>query len=338
MRFLFSCILITFFFVSSLYSLDKPYQSYGFYDQSGRERKLPLKIIGKVVEVKYNKQRLLARMFEENITKNGESLFILNPNGLIIGKLKVNYIVETLYFGQMISASGHFRLIPPDSLIGQSLKLGEEQRELLQQYIARADNYFHDNSPGEAIRYYKKALSLDSENPSALFGLGKSYYQQRLFSLAESHFQKAYARISDLQDLTDKLNLLQYMAAMISRQAGSLLEESTLNGENRKVLYQKALSYLQEGLVIAPKSSKFNFLVARTYFELDQFQKTLHHSRLSIRFGSLYLQDSYLLIAQSFERLGSRAKALAYYKKALLINPASLSIQERVQKLQNEKS
>lgn len=317
------------------YALDTPYKAYVFFNQSGRENKISVQVIGKVVEVKFDKKRLLARLFQENLTRKGENLYILNQTGLVIGRLHVNYVFETLYFGQMVSGSGYFRLIPPESLIARRLNLHPEFEQSLQRYIAKGINYFEEASYGESIRYYKKALSIDRHNPRALLGLGKNYYHQKLIPLAHSQLLSAYNYMQDLYESRDKIDLLLYLAEIHLQKSKADLSRKSAN-KNKDLT--KARDYLQEAVLLAPKSEEINYLLAYLSFEMDNDKEALIYAKRSVKNGPARRFDSYFLIARIYERLGSRDKTIEFLRKAQKIDPDNIRILRKIHSLQNKRS
>lgn len=326
--------LVIFENLNLAYAVDVPYQTYGFFDQSGKERKVKLKVIGKVVEVKNNKKGLLARLFQENLTRKGDRLYILNRSGLIIGQLNVKYVFTTLYFGQMLSGLGFFRLIPIDSLIAKRTTRGSKAGlTRVLSYIAKAENFYHEKSMGEAIRYYKKALTIDPENPKGLLGLGECYFSQGLWEASGKSFEKAYSLRQNLISREDLVDLYLYLANLSVKKAQRILSASKIDRKKKRMHLSSASAFIREGLLISQKSVTLNYYAGRIYYTLGNHKKALIHLRKSIHKGGQYLFDCYWLISRIFTKRGLKGKAYTFLLKAKEIKPFDPRINEEIQKL-----
>ncbi len=317
--------------VPELLAVDLPYKTYGFLRQSG-QKKLRLQIVGKVVEVKSDKKRILIRVWQRNIVRQGEVLYILDQRNLVIGKLKVKNVFDTLYFGQMVSGVGHFHLIPAETKIGQLIKAEDKTQENYQIYLAKADNFFEQKIFGESVRYYKKALSIDGNDPHALFGLGKTYYYMKLMEPAEKMLQQAYQNRHFFNNAEDKGEMYIYLANFYIRKA----EKSGIDADRKKrsAFLEKAQAMLLKANAQIPDSPQVFYYLGRVAMARQLDQKALEYFRSSIRYGNDFLFENYWYIAQIFKAKKMNKKATLFLQKALAIRPDNYRIKAELKNLQ----
>lgn len=303
-------------------TVDIPYKIYGFFSQSAATKKVHLQVIGKVVEVKSNKRGLLARLFQENITKKGDKLYILKNSGLIIGEIHVKYVFNTLYFGQMLAGTGYFRLIPSDALVASYFNpLLENDDFLIKNYISKGENFFEENSLGQAINYFKKALAIEPANPKALLGLAKCYFSQKLWNVAEKYFNLALQNKDHLYSKEDLCELYLNLADVeLSKSKDNIGEKKSLIRKNQRHI-QKALDYIKMTLAIAPDSTLYNFYAAKLYYLLNEERQALLHLQTVIRAEKDFAFESYKLIGQIFQNRGMHNQAESYFQRANKLQP-----------------
>lgn len=322
-----------FLFTSSLWALDKPYKSWAFFDQSGIEKRIKVHIIGKTLEVKKDRRRIIIKLFEKGLARSGEKLYILDKRKMIIGQLQVKNTFTSFYFGPMLTGKGHFHMIPKNSIVAQPLASSGAKNEELYQYLAKAENYYHEQSYGESIRYYKKALSIASQNPKALLGLGLNYYSMSLWQPARRHINLALKYQHNLKLKEDRAKLYELKAEFAIRRAQ---KDRLQDKKKRHKELKQALKWLGKSLELFPSSAKWHYQKGRLYYLLDDKRKALESLRKSIQSGNRYLFECHWYIGQIFRQNGMRDKALHHLRQAHKIRPHNMAVQEAIRQLKEQ--
>jgi tetratricopeptide (TPR) repeat protein len=314
-------------------ALAKPYDTWAFFDQTGIKKKTKVRIIGKTLEVKNDRRRIIVKLFEKGLAQSGEKLYILDKRKRIIGQLRVKNTFTSFYFGPMLSGTGHFHMIPKKSMVAQPVSTSGANREDLYQYLAKAENYYQEQSYGESIRYYKKALSIASRNAKALLGLGLNYYSMSLWQPAQKHINLALKYQHNLKLKEDRAKLYELKAEFAIRRAQ---QDRLKNNNQREKQLKRALKWLDKALKLFPSSAKWHYQKGRLHYLLGSNRKALESLRASIQSGNGFLFECHWYIARIFRQNGMRDKALKHLRQARKIRPHNMAVQEAIRRLKGD--
>jgi len=200
------------------------------------------------------------------------------------------------------------------------------------EYVELAKSLKKDGETEKAIKYYKKALSINSKNFQANFALGGILYNQGKLDEALSYYKKA----SSINDsfpsvhfnislcLIQKKNIddaITYLKKCIEisptyskayKQLGMLL--------NNYKRYEEAVVYFKKLLAINPESFDTLYILGRTLKNLDELEE-----------ASIYLKKAYdkkphdmkitLELANTYNMMNENQESLDLYEKVLKRNP-----------------
>src|SRR4030042_6960682 len=112
-----------------------------------------------------DKSKATVRLYGGEGINVGDTLYVVNEKNLIVAKMTVRTMFRSKSFGDMPGGYGNFKL----SSIGDRVIQREEDANAKYSFIykARGDYYDNTGNRGAAIREYKTALTLASNNPEA---------------------------------------------------------------------------------------------------------------------------------------------------------------------------
>jgi tetratricopeptide (TPR) repeat protein len=126
-------------------------------------------------------------------------------NGSVVGEMKVQSIFDTTFFGKQLRGQGFTRLIENRPMtVVRKLESGRTDESLLAK--KKGDTYFYQGKIAEAMKEYKKAISLDPGLADPHFALANVYRKEgkewTLSALGE--MEMAWKYRENFQDKRDK--------------------------------------------------------------------------------------------------------------------------------------
>lgn len=277
------------------------------------------------------KSKATVRLFNREGVNEGDILYIINNKNLIVAKMRVRNVFKTVSFGEMLVGYGNFKLAAVGDRVIQ--KAEDENAKYAYIYKARGDYYDNTGGEGEAIREYKEALKLDSNNPEAHLALGMIYLKQGLDQFAFRELKEGYRNIRRLYDKGDRYQLLESMAQIRYREVyGSFLPQK-LKDRYR----EEGMQYCGEALRIYPASESINYLLGVFNYRSpnpddkaakDYFLKVIEINPLNA--------DAYVSLAELYNRHENPGKARLYADKALEADPTNPRAQKMVKYLESK--
>lgn len=177
--------------------------------------------------------------------------------------------------------------------------------------------HLETGNPANAKKITEEGLVLYPDNPSLLFQLGRSFYQNRDFQAAEDSFRKAIAVSKDpFLEAVNNLGLV-LMARENWQEAGEQFDYAIeMNPWYEVALYNRGLVYLN----------------------LEDLHKAKESFEEAVRIDSEH-QAAWYNLGIVYGNLGEASKAAEAYEKALLIDPddikARLNLAVQYKKLGN---
>ncbi len=154
----------------------------------------------------------------------GQTLYLLEKNpdhktyrdGNIVGMVTVKSVFQTTFFGWQVRGEGYLRLIEDRPVTAARLLDTTKYEEA---FIAKkqADHFVAKGKLEEAIRLYKRAISMDPGHPDIHFALGKVHWQDgEGYVSAAYEFSQAWKNRERFSNAQEKLLFyLEYMRFLI---------------------------------------------------------------------------------------------------------------------------
>ncbi len=194
-----------------------------------------------------------------------------------------------------------------------------ETKKYLNNIIIYTDNYYLlsgmkneiNNRPEKAILFFKKVISIDSNNLVAQYGLHKSYkkigkknkardvlLKCGLISLKNKNFNSAEEYFQEAKRIGDKSPTPYIYLALFYENQG---------------LYKKAINEIKKALKIK-KDEDLYFYLGNLYEENNEYKKAI---RIFKKIRNKRLNEAYFHIAYNYNNLNKKKEALKYFKRIL---------------------
>ncbi|MBE7413221.1 MAG: tetratricopeptide repeat protein [Leptospiraceae bacterium] len=328
---LFLCTIFPIFSISK-----KDYTIYAFWDKA-TQVSTKMKVIGETVSIEK------AAVFETkadsslnvdtrpdvvtvNVHSNpgiriGQTLYLIEKDsdhnaikdGNIVGQIEVKSIFKTTFFGLQLRGEGYLRLIEGRLVfVAMPVESGNQELAILKK--KEGDYFVAIGDKANAIKTYKKAISIDPIYPEAHFALGKLHLQGgEGYISAGFEFSLAYKNIDKFRDNHEKfLFLSQYMSYLLYKfktEKGLYLKDIELCYNLEKL----ANEILPNDFDILLNSAETNFL---HYRFLESGQK--NPETISVIMEKMQRTEDLLEKAKKLRYQNSnlqRLLVLAYYEK-----------------------
>ena len=207
-------------------------------------------------------------------------------------------------------------------------------------FIYKAAHYLKDENYSQAIRYYKKLISMKSKDERNYINVAKSliiagYYDRAIkhllnmekinlascdmyYLLAYAHFLKTQY-IDKNNDFSSTRQYIKKSLELDSRNKDAykllgMIYEMNYEFERARKWYRKAL------FEDIDNSYEFYGLIANTYFKEKRYEHALKYYKRAIENNKNYI-SSYCNIAEIYTIEKDFTKAESYYKKAIDVAP-----------------
>ncbi|MBE7439359.1 MAG: hypothetical protein HS115_12945 [Spirochaetales bacterium] len=168
--------------------------------------------------------------------KVGQKLYVIDKdpfhtryrNGLIVGEVKVEAILQSKFYGDVLTASGILLRVREGHFVARTL--GSENLEEAMLLKREGDYYLARQDTARALQAYKKALLKDADLPEAHAALGALYLGQSLKQRtppvqALGEFALAWKNRDNFNYKNDKYQFYQdYLEALHEQAQVRLLE------------------------------------------------------------------------------------------------------------------
>ncbi|WP_244594307.1 tetratricopeptide repeat protein [Leptospira ryugenii] len=154
----------------------------------------------------------------------GQTLYLLEKNsdhrtyrdGNIVGEITVKSVFKTTFFGWQVRGEGYLRLIE-DRPVSAALPLDTTKYEEAVLFKKQGDYFVAKGKMDEAIRMYKKSISLDTKYPDSHFALGKVHWLDgEGYVSAANEFNLAWKNKERFSNQQEKMIfLLEYMRFLL---------------------------------------------------------------------------------------------------------------------------
>ncbi|KIC93823.1 tetratricopeptide repeat protein [Flavihumibacter solisilvae] len=178
---------------------------------------------------------------------------------------------------------------------------GNAQTETVKDYLKKGEEALSRSQVLPAYQYYKLAVEKDAANPDALKGMARTADELRYVVVARETYKK-------LLDITP-------------RDTAALGRLVQLNFATRQ--YQETID-LGKQVEAMGAGSNNNYYIAKSFFELGQFQSALMYIEKSWKKDSSQAELPFLA-ARSYIELNDYRKATVAYEKALRLAPSNVS-------------
>ena len=268
-----------------------------------------------------DKTKVTVRLIDNEGLHSDNTLYVIDPNNLVVSKLQVKYLFENQTLGNMLIGYGNFKLSNDGYRVAMAVNDNKAGDSFI--YKTRGDYYYRTGDKGKAIAEYKKAIEMDRSNPSPRLALGLLYYKDEIYNFAYAELLAAYNSIKSLYDNEDRFILLKSLAEIRAIEA-----YKNINIFDNRVKFRKeGIKYCKEALRINKNSVDVNYLLGEFYYRKidntsddeklakDMFLKVLeldqNHAGANIRLSELYLKHN------------NKEKGLYYAKKAAESDPSN---------------
>ncbi|MDJ0790208.1 MAG: tetratricopeptide repeat protein [Myxococcota bacterium] len=195
-----------------------------------------------------------------------------------------------------------FLMICVLALAGATFVACQSDEAKLADHLARAGEYYDDESWSEAIIEFKNALQIDPNNAEAHYKLSQAY-------LKTKKTKEAFWELRETVRIDPSNHDAKLQFAQISVYAGEL---------------EEALKRADEVIAADPNRADAYIVKAQAHEGLKQLDETLAALENAIRVEPEN-GGAYLLIATFVRRQGDRESAEKYYKEAVRVDPKAVS-------------
>ncbi len=281
-----------------------------------------------------DKSKATIRLYSREGVREGETLYAINAKNLVVAKLKVRTVFKSSSFGYMAVGYGNFRLGSSGDRVVQLST--ESYSENAYVYKARGDYYATTGKTGEAVKEYKKAISLDKRYPDAHLALGMVYMKKGLFQFAFREFAEAYRNISRLYDNSDKFTLLVSMARIRFRESYESYLSSKLKDEYR----MEGIEYCKKALEIYPESADVHYLLGVFYYRATSSKSVPYDVKARDHFLKVVElrpdhAEAYVGLSELYYRHGNMRKSRMFAQKAVDISPSNQRARDMLRFIEN---
>ncbi len=304
---------------------------YSYNDRAGQSAVIKGKIISisqseetptnELSGIANDRTKATVRLIDNDGLHSENILYVIDPNNIVVSKLRVKYLFDNKTMGDMLIGYGNFKL--SDEGYRVVLPVTEQKPDDSFIYKARGDYYYRTGDKGKAIAEYKKAIESDRGNPNPRLALGLVYFNDQIYNFAYAELFAAYKSISSLYDNEDKFVLFKTLAEIRAIEA----YRNANTYENRVKFRIDGIKYCKEALKIHKNSADIYYMLGEFYFRKidsktdddklakDAFLKVLDiyglHSGANLRLSELYLKHN------------NREKGLYYARKAVEADPSN---------------
>ncbi len=265
---------------------------------------------------KHGKTRATVRLYNKEGLRAGSVLYVINNKNLIVGKLRVKQLFQSVSFGDMFI--GHGNLILCNNGDRVVLRVFDEYSKYASVHKARGDYYLSTGETGKAISEYKRSIELDRGYPEAHFELGKIYLRQEMLQFAFKEFSEAYKQIARFNDNEERYLLLKNMAEIRFREVIDSYLPYKLKNSYRK----EGIKYGKEALSIYPLSVDVNYLMGILYHKHpDNFDTKAREFLLKVVESRPYHVGANIALGELYFKHRNRVKARRYITAALKSEP-----------------
>ncbi len=216
----------------------------------------------------------------------------------------------------------------------------QNEKYTIDGFIHKASHYFKNEDYFQALRYYKKLISMGvtdekvyTNTAVSLIRLG--YYQKAIEQLlktereispsSEIYYLIAYSYYSKTKDINDKKNfnlITQYLEKSIdadSRNRNSYILLGTIY--NNIGMYENARKWYRKALFEdIDNNTEFYGLIANTYFKENKFDEAMTYYNRALENNKNYI-SAYYNIAEIYKAKRDFDNAEKSYQKAIDISP-----------------
>jgi tetratricopeptide (TPR) repeat protein len=269
-----------------------------------------------VSEKVQDKSNASVRLYNNLGIEIGDTLYVINDNNLITGKLNISSVFFTKSFGYILLGKGNMKAVNIGDRVVQ--KIDATYSKKANALNGKGDYFRETGQTGKAISFYKNALEADRNNPEAHIALGYIYLEDEMIEYAHHEFMQAYKLKRKPYDNEDKYLLYQGLAEVRYKQAYYM----NLPDDLRNKYINEGIDYCRQALTIHQDSKEINFYLGVFYFKnsqpqdvpaKEQFLKVIMLDQNNI--------EAYLALSELYEKHDNKPKAASYAEQALRIDP-----------------
>ncbi len=276
------------------------------------------------------RSKATVRLHSSRDLQEGNVLYVIDNNNLIVAKMEVKVLFESSSFGPMAVGYGNFRQAGIRYRVVQRARDEEANRSYI--YRARGDYFKRTGERGRAIEQYKKAIELDPEDPASHLALGLLYYDEEVYRYAYHQFLRAYENLGRLYDREDRFILLSGLTEIMYRE---VYDNPHLSGEKKKDFIDRGIEYGRKALKLNESSPRLLTWLGFFYYKgpradhiraRDYFRKVLELQPDNVQ--ALTAMSRLYYLHQNAE------KARMFVDRALKIDPDNYDARMMLQKIE----
>ena len=216
----------------------------------------------------------------------------------------------------------------------------QNQKYTVDGFIHKATHYFKNEEYIQAIRYYKKIISMDVTDEkiyiNAATALIRTGYDEKAIELlhrmekdlppsSEMYYLLAYAYYLKIINGIDKKDFripIEYLKKSIEldpRNKSSYKFLGAIYERKRQFEYARQW-YKKASMEDIDNSSEFYGFIANTYFKQRRFEDAMNYYEKALKENKNYI-SAYYKIAEIYREQSNFEKSEEYYKKAIEISP-----------------
>ncbi|MGB1217118.1 MAG: tetratricopeptide repeat protein, partial [Saprospiraceae bacterium] len=188
----------------------------------------------------------------------------------------------------------------------EAIKLNPSSK--LYSHAGRAN--LHIKQTDKAIKYLRKAVSLDSDNGEFHYYLSKAYEVKGIDNLREKHAKMAASRgFESTEEIFNSIATKHYNNGVALHQSEQ---------------YVAAIKEYQRAIEQDAKNPKYHYNMAVAYYDLKEYKNAISNAGTALSLKPDYA-EAYTIIGHSYLDRGDFADAAAHYEKAVLNDSKSVN-------------
>jgi len=216
------------------------------------------------------------------------------------------------------------------------LAQNKKQKEEAKKLEMAGDASFAAKNYADAADKYGQSLALITTNPALHYRKGYAHFELKQYDPALSEFAVALSQgFKPLEVYRVRIYIYEQQKDWdhAIADAKAALQIEPRNAELAKALVEgylgkndtaQALDALQKASALAPNDAEIDYYLARTYGQTGSYKDQETHALAALKKGTRMMGETYLLLANSYDKQHNWTGSIDAYTHAIASNPNSI--------------